>query len=112
MTETVLIYATKRQRKQLTRQGIEILTEYEDYVLAQATQAEVTALQANGYEVEIYAAAPAPPTVSSRATSRAATIVVPHDSPARIPSSRVIRRAIANASRSLTRTQRSMTAGS
>ena len=37
MTETVLIYATKRQRKQLTRQGIEILTEYEDYVLAQAT---------------------------------------------------------------------------
>ena len=38
MTETVLIYATKRQRKQLTRQGIEILTEYEDYVLAQATQ--------------------------------------------------------------------------
>ena len=59
MTETVLIYATKRQRKQLTRQGIEILTEYEDYVLAQATAAEVAALQANGYEVEIYEAAPA-----------------------------------------------------
>ena len=63
MTETVLIYATKRQRKQLTRQGIEILTEYEDYVLAQATQAEVAALQANGYEVEIYEAAPAQPAV-------------------------------------------------
>ena len=60
MTETVLIYATKRQRKQLTRQGIEILTEYEDYVLAQATQAEVAALQANGYEVEIYEASAGP----------------------------------------------------
>jgi serine protease AprX len=63
MTETVLIYATRRQRKQLTRQGIEILTEYEDYVLAQATQAEVAALQASGYEVEIYEAAPATPGV-------------------------------------------------
>ena len=58
MTETVLIYATKRQRKQLTRQGIEILTEYEDYVLAQATADEVATLQANGYEVEVYAATP------------------------------------------------------
>ena len=58
MTETVLIYATQRQRKQLTRQGIEILTEYEDYVLAQATADEVTTLQANGYEVEVYAATP------------------------------------------------------
>ena len=58
MTETVLIYATKRQRKQLTRQGIEILTEYEDYVLAQATADEVAALQASGYEVEVYEAAP------------------------------------------------------
>ena len=46
-----------------------------------------------------------------RATSSsAASIAVPHDSPARIPSSRVIRRAIANASRSETRTQRSTTA--
>jgi hypothetical protein len=63
MTETVLIYATKRQRKQLTRQGIEILTEYEDYVLAQATQAEVAALQTSGYEVEVYEAAPATPAV-------------------------------------------------
>ena len=63
MTETVLIYATKRQRKQLTQQGVEILTEYEDYVLAQATQVEVAALQAKGYEVEVYAAAPATPTI-------------------------------------------------
>ncbi len=45
-------------------------------------------------------------------TSRAATIAVPHEPPARIPSSRVSRRAIAKASRSLTRTQRSMTDGS
>ena len=50
---------------------------------------------------------------SARATtSRAATIAVPHEPPDRIPSSRVSRRAIANASRSLTRTQRSMTDGS
>ena len=39
--------------------------------------------------------------------SSAATRAVPHDPPARIPSSRVSRRAAANASRSLTRTQRS-----
>ena len=45
--------------------------------------------------------------MSRAASSSAASIAVPHDSPARIPSSRVIRRAIANASRSETRTQRS-----
>ena len=71
MTETVLIYATRRQRKQLTRQGIEILTEYEDYVLAKTTQAEVAALQANGYEVEIYEAAPATPGVREVGFGRA-----------------------------------------
>ena len=38
--------------------------------------------------------------ISRAASSSAASIAVPHDSPARIPSSRVIRRAIANASRS------------
>ena len=59
MGETVLIYATRRQRKQLTQQGIEILTEYQDYVLAQATAQQVAVLQASGYEVEIYQAAPA-----------------------------------------------------
>ena len=55
-----------------------------------------------------------PPSVAvrSRTTSRAATIAVPHEPPDRIPSSRVSRRAIANASRSLTRTQRSTAAGS
>jgi hypothetical protein len=57
MIETVLIYATRRQRKQLAREGIEILTEYEDYVLAQATAAEVADLRAGGYEVEVYEAA-------------------------------------------------------
>ena len=72
MTETVLIYATKRQRKQLTRQGIEILTEYEDYVLAQATASEVTTLQANGYEVEVYEAAPATPSVRGSGSPRRA----------------------------------------
>ncbi len=60
MTETVLIYATRRQRKQLTQQGIEILTEYDDYVLARATKDEVTTLQSSGYEVEVYAAPAAP----------------------------------------------------
>ena len=39
-----------------------------------------------------------------RAASIAATTAVPLEPPTRIPSSRVIRRAIANASRSLTRT--------
>ena len=47
--------------------------------------------------------------ISRAISSSAASIAVPHDSPARIPSSRVIRRAIANASRSETRTQRSTT---
>ena len=55
MTETVLIYATQRQRKQLTRQGIEILTEYEDYVSGPGNRraGRATASQ-SGYEVEIY----------------------------------------------------------
>ena len=47
-----------------------------------------------------------------RASSRTATSAVPLDSPARMPSSRVSRRAAANASRSDTRTQRSTTVGS
>ncbi len=58
MTETVLIYCTRRQRKSLASQGIEILTEYDDYVLAQATARQVAELRASGYEVEIYQAAP------------------------------------------------------
>jgi len=73
MTETVLIYASRRQRKQLTQQGIEILTEYQDYVLAQATDQQVKALQASGYEVEIYQAAPASTRGGSRGVSEAAS---------------------------------------
>jgi len=72
MTETVLIYATRRQRKQLTQQGITILTEYDDYVLAQATKDEVTTLQASGYEVEVYAAAPSARSVGFGARERVA----------------------------------------
>ena len=72
MPETVLIYATRRQRKQLTQQGIEILTEYQDYVLAQATQSQIRALQSSGYEVEVYQAAP-----SARAVGFDARAAVP-----------------------------------
>ena len=79
MTETVLIYATKRQRKRLTQQGVEILTEYEDYVLAQATAAEIADLQASGYEVEIYEAAPATPAV--REAGFAARALAPQGPP-------------------------------
>ena len=50
--------------------------------------------------------------VSSRPTVSAATSAVPHDSPARIPSSRVSRRAAAKAAVSETRSQRSTTVGS
>lgn len=55
MTETVLIYATSRQRKRLIKEGIDILTEYEDYVLARVTLEQADRLQASGYEVETYA---------------------------------------------------------
>lgn len=58
MTETVLIYCTRRQRKTLASQGIEILAEYDDYVLAQATAQQIAGLRAGGYEVEIYRGAP------------------------------------------------------
>lgn len=54
MTETVLIYATQRQRKRLVKEGIDVLTEYEDYVLARVTGAQAERLQASGYEVEVY----------------------------------------------------------
>ncbi|MGQ9491957.1 MAG: S8 family serine peptidase [Anaerolineae bacterium] len=60
MTHTVLIYANARQRARLAKQGISVLTEYEDYVLARADDEQLVALQARGFEVEIYEAAPAP----------------------------------------------------
>lgn len=58
MDHKVLIYATQRQRARLIKQGIEILVEYDDYVLALADDEEVAALRAKGYEVEVYEAAP------------------------------------------------------
>lgn len=54
MIETVLIYASRRQRARLTKAGIEILAEYEDYVLAEATAQQVETLRSTGYEVESY----------------------------------------------------------
>ena len=79
MTETVLIYATKRQRKQLTRQGIEILTEYEDYVLAQATADEVCRpCKPTATRSKIYEAAPA---TSGRARGRVRARETPQGPP-------------------------------
>lgn len=54
----VLIYATQRQRARLIKQDIDILTEYEDYVLAYADDEELKTLRAKGYEVEVYETAP------------------------------------------------------
>jgi subtilisin family serine protease len=48
-----LIYANKRQRKQLSKLGITILTEYQDYVLAEADAEQVAALRKQNYEVEL-----------------------------------------------------------
>ncbi len=58
MNHKVLIYATQRQRPRLIKQGIDILVQYDDYVLAYASDEEVADLQAKGYEVEVYEAAP------------------------------------------------------
>ncbi len=58
MNHKVLIYATQRQRSRLIKQGIDILVHYDDYVLAYASDQEVADLQAKGYEVEVYEAAP------------------------------------------------------
>ena len=74
MNHTVLIYATTRQRSRLARQGINILTEYEDYVLAQADDQQIEALQAKGFEVEVYEAAPTrsgPPMAGTRSATAA-----------------------------------------
>ncbi len=58
MADTVLVYASKRQRTRLRRQGFELLAEYEDYVLTRATGEQVELLRESGYEVEIYRARP------------------------------------------------------
>ncbi len=59
MTQTVLIYASRRERNRLSRQGYDILAEYEDYVLARATGEQVDQLRQSGYEVEVYRSQPA-----------------------------------------------------
>ncbi len=56
MAHTVLIYAARRQRARLMKQGINILAEYDDYVLAKVTDEQTEMLQASGYEIEVYQA--------------------------------------------------------
>ena len=34
VTETIVVYASRRQRTALAKQGVVILSEYQDYVLA------------------------------------------------------------------------------
>jgi len=53
MTETAVIYANKRQRAKLAQQGIALLAEYDDYVLADITPEQAATLRTQGYEVEI-----------------------------------------------------------
>jgi len=53
MNQTALIYATRRQRKKLARQGITFLAEYDDYVLAELSPEQISDLRALKYEVEI-----------------------------------------------------------
>jgi subtilisin family serine protease len=60
MTQTVVIYASRRERSRLSRQGYDILAEYEDYVLVRATGEQVDQLRRSGYEVEVYQSQPAP----------------------------------------------------
>lgn len=54
MGQTVLIYATRRQRSKLIKRGITILAEYEDYVLARVTSEQVVELRQAGLEIETY----------------------------------------------------------
>jgi len=58
MTQTVLIYASQRERRRLTRQGYDLLAEYEDYVLVRASDQQVDELRQGGYEVEVYRTQP------------------------------------------------------
>lgn len=70
MAQTVLIYAKGRQRARLIKQGITILADYEDYILARVTDEQMATLQATGYEVEPYQVGPyqAPPGVQPAAS--------------------------------------------
>ena len=58
MANTVLIYASQRERRRLVRQGYDLLAEYEDYILVRASEEQVDELRKGGYEVEIYRAQP------------------------------------------------------
>ncbi len=60
MTQTVLIYASQRERRRLIRQGYESIAEYEDYILVRVSDEQVGELRKSGYEVEIYRTQPSP----------------------------------------------------
>ncbi len=70
MSQTVLIYATRRARSRLVREGFQFLAEYEDYVLTRASDQQVDQLRGRGYEVEIYRAEPASGFALDEATPR------------------------------------------
>jgi serine protease AprX len=53
MMYTVLIYAGQRQRRQLAREGVTLLAEYDDYVLAEVSDEELERLRAAHYEIEV-----------------------------------------------------------
>ena len=53
MTQTVLVYASRRQRERLSKQGFVFLAEYDDYVLTDVTPSQLADLRAQGYEVEV-----------------------------------------------------------
>ena len=53
MIQTVLIYANKRQRTRLAREGIAFLAEYDDYVLAEISGEQLQRLRASQVEIEI-----------------------------------------------------------
>jgi subtilisin family serine protease len=57
--QTILIYANRRQRKQLAKQGVTFLAEYDDYVLATVTPEQTAALRSQGFEVEVKEQEPA-----------------------------------------------------
>jgi serine protease AprX len=58
MTQIVLIYAGQRQRRQLAREGIAFLAEYDDYVLAEASAEQLQRLRAERYEIEVEGESP------------------------------------------------------
>ena len=45
MSQTVLIYASQRERTRLIRQGYQFLAEYQDYVLTRVTNEQVDQLR-------------------------------------------------------------------